>query len=228
MLGQGDLLITVFGNGPYNVVTDFVCIFHALFYYACKARWISNIERNAVLIKERRFLGAAFTEAVVTKHAHCILGAAFPSMGVICNNKILPNKMCYFAFFWLLKICVVDVISWENNWTLKYKPAAACRQPDSNTYLQNTKHSMTYQSALYRYSSFIYLSHRLLPPAAHNVHAAERRDLHCILQEQFLTSCVVTSLAPSRPLISVTISAFFFHVIQFSNSRFSISSWLAE
>ena len=56
--------------------------------------------------------GAASSEAFVTKLAqwHCILGDAHPHIGVICNSKILQNKMCCFAFFWLLKICIVDAI----------------------------------------------------------------------------------------------------------------------
>ena len=78
----------------------------------------------------------------------------------------------------------------------------------------------------YRYSSFINPSHRFRPPpptpptAAHNAHAAERRDRQRILLNQVLTSCVVTSLAPSSPLISVAISAFFFLAVPFSNSHY--------
>ena len=50
------------------------------------------------------------SDAFVTKHAHCILGAPFSSICVICNSKILPNIMCYFAFFWLLKNGIFDVL----------------------------------------------------------------------------------------------------------------------
>ena len=57
--------------------------------------------------------GAASTEVFLTEHAqsiaHCILGAAFPGISVICNSKILSNKMCFFVLFQLLEICIVDV-----------------------------------------------------------------------------------------------------------------------
>ena len=121
-------------------------MFHNLFFHACKARRISNDERNAVLIKKKSICsgGAASTEAFVTKHAHCVLGAAwaFPTISAIqvCNSKILPNKMCCFAFFWLLKICIVNVIiAHLVEIKLKNKIQASCWQQDrtSSSWRQN-------------------------------------------------------------------------------------------
>ena len=94
--------------------------------------------------------GAASTEVFLTEHAqsiaHCILGAAFPGISVICNSKILSNKMCFFVLFQLLEICIVDVahsgkklLIVKSLRKMNIKILERCRQLDSNTYHSKTK-----------------------------------------------------------------------------------------
>ena len=52
---------------------------------------------------------AASTEAFVTKRTDSILGPAFLSINMVCNSKILPNKM-WSITKWLLSFCIVNFI----------------------------------------------------------------------------------------------------------------------
>ena len=93
---------------------------------------ISNIENKRKLSQKKDVIcsrGAASTEVFVAEHAqsiaYCIFGAAFPGISVICNSKILSNKMCFFVLFQLLEICIVDVAH-------SGKKIAHCEKPEKN------------------------------------------------------------------------------------------------
>ena len=82
-------------------------IFHALFYHACKARWISFTERNSILIKERHYLSIHFFGSWLQyyyrrfnrlfwgrykKLVHHLLFPHFPVNDLLISKKIEKTK----------------------------------------------------------------------------------------------------------------------------------------